>query len=88
MTGQLSISNLTFSKDGRLIDKKDDDILDEYYRSCQLLGIEPLKIEKIGNDYIVVSIPNNVTEITIPPFVTGFKIYHRRNQGAKAQYSI
>jgi len=67
--GNISVQGLILSSDNRLISTDKDSLLDNYYRSCALLGVEPLDIICRAGKYIVINIPNNTKTLTIPDFV-------------------
>lgn len=58
-----------------------DNILDEYIRACQTIGIQPLEIEKTRDGYVIVDIPSNLRNIQIPKFVHKININKRLNGG-------
>lgn len=75
--GRVEVDNLALTTDGRLTDSNKnstgEDVIAEYQRSCKLLGITPLGIDKIGEDYIVTSIPSGA-EVIIPKFCKGIQL--------------
>lgn len=54
-------------------------MINEYIKSCKLLGITPLVIDKLGSDYVIVDINETKNAIQIPPFVTGIHMSKRFN---------
>lgn len=75
------VTNLQLTKDNRLIDKNstEDTILKDYTDSCKLLGITPLNIQKIHNEYVIVDIPNKGT-FTVPSFVDKIHLSKKINK--------
>lgn len=73
------VDNLSLKIDGRFQVK--DNILDEYIRACQTIGIQPLEIEKTRDGYVIVDIPSNLRNIQIPKFVHKININKRLNGG-------
>lgn len=66
------VDRLFLSTDGKLRVREKDTLIDDYIDACKLIGIEPLSIQKQGNEYIVYDIPK-CKNIQIPGFVT--KLY-------------
>lgn len=78
-----NIDRLYLSKDGRLLEKVKDTLISDYEESCANLGIEPLKIEKVDNDYLIKDFPSNCKNIIIPDFVSGVHMSKRIGNGSK-----
>lgn len=72
-SGNIIIDNLALSLDGKLISKESK--INDYVEACKTLGIKPLYIERINDDYVITKVPNS-TNVYIPKFVT----YMRVNQ--------
>lgn len=70
-SGSLIIDNLTLSADGKLISKENK--INDYVEACRTLGIKPLYIEKINNDYVITKVPNS-SNIYIPKFATHIRV--------------
>lgn len=70
------VDNLFLTKDNKLMVSRDN-IIDKYIESCRLLGIAPLEIKRLENDYVITNIPRDIRNIQIPKFVTGIKLEKR-----------
>lgn len=66
---RIEVNNLYLDAKGAL--RKRDNMINEYIKSCKLLGITPLVIDKLDSDYLIVDINETKNAIQIPPFVTG-----------------
>ena len=84
--GKVQVENLTLTSDGRLVDaaeekekqaKQVNDIdrkILNYIEACKIIGIKPLTIEKMGEDYVIVGLPSNERNIQIPEFATAIRL--------------
>lgn len=70
LKGYWKIDKLYLTSDNRLLERVKDTLISDYEESCKTLGIEPFKIIKVDNDYIIVDFPKNKNNLVVPDFVT------------------
>lgn len=83
LTGEIELEGFSV-ENGKLQDKrstksyKSNDILTEYYNSCKILGIKPLKIVYNNGEYVLVEIPTGA-DVIIPKFVSRISITQNKS---------
>ena len=83
LAGEIELEGFSV-ENGKLQDKrntknyKSNDVLTEYYNSCKILGIKPLKIVYNNGEYVLVEIPTGANVI-IPKFVSRINVVQAKS---------
>ena len=83
LAGEIELEGFSV-ENGKLQDKrntknyKSNDVLTEYYNSCKILGIKPLKIVYNNGEYVLVEIPTGA-DVIIPKFVSRINVVQAKS---------